>query len=68
MQNNAIFSEIDELLREFDNLYEKTQKDKHKTEVDVNVNDILLKDYSIYMCKKKNLQLKLQMKSEGEKA
>lgn len=68
LQNNAIFSEIGELLREFDNLYEKTQKDKHKTEVDVNVNDILLKDYSIYMCNKKNLQLKLQMKSEGEKA
>ena len=67
LQSNAIFSEIDELLIKFDTLYKKTQKEKHKTEEVVNVNDILLKDYSIYIHNKKNLQLKLQTKSECEK-
>lgn len=67
LQSNAIFSEIDELLIKFDTLYKKTQKEKHKTEEVVNVNDILLKDYSIYIHNKKNLQLELQTKSECEK-
>lgn len=55
LQNNAIFSEIDELLREFDNLYEKTQKDKHKTEVDVNVNDISNYDFTNKLIAEKTL-------------
>ena len=68
LQSNALFSEIEELLKEFDDLYKITQKDKHKIESDININNILLKDYSNYMINKKNLQLKLQIKSESENA